>query len=85
MPGLKLAALAGAVLAVVGVTLLQPVADQLFAAHMMQHLLLIAIAAPLLVMAGMGARLPPMAGWISFVGIFLFWHWPAAFQWAANN
>jgi cytochrome c oxidase assembly factor CtaG len=85
MPRLKLTALAGGVLAVVAVELLQPIADQLFAAHMMQHLLLICVAAPLLVLAGARIRLPPSAGWTLFVGIFLFWHWPAAFQWAAKH
>ncbi len=59
-------------------------ADQLFAAHMMQHLLLIAVAAPLSVLAGAKFRLSPIAGWTIFVGVFLFWHWPAAFQWAAK-
>jgi putative membrane protein len=78
-------ALAGAVLAVAGVGLLQPTADQLFAAHMMQHLLLIALAAPLLALAGTKLPISPMAGWALFVGVFLFWHWPAAFQWAAKR
>jgi putative membrane protein len=57
---------------------------QLFAVHMAQHLLLIAAAAPLL---ALGARLspPPVASWLLFVATFLFWHWPAAFQWAAQN
>ena len=85
MPRLKLAALAGAILAAVGVELLQPMADQLFAAHMMQHLLLIAVAAPLSVLAGVKFRTSPIGGWTLFVGVFLFWHWPAAFQWAAKR
>jgi putative membrane protein len=50
-----------------------------------QHLLLITIAAPLLVLAGCSVRLPPLWGWTLFVAVFLFWHWPAAFQWAARN
>jgi cytochrome c oxidase assembly factor CtaG len=58
--------------------------EVLFSAHMVQHLLLVAIAAPLLVLGGLRVRLPPMAGWALFVAIFLFWHWPAAFQWAAR-
>jgi cytochrome c oxidase assembly factor CtaG len=84
MSRLKLVALAGAALAVVSVELLQPTADQLFAAHMMQHLLLIAVAAPLSVLAGAKIRLSPIGGWMLFVSVFLFWHWPAAFQWAAR-
>jgi putative membrane protein len=70
-------------------------AEQLFAFHMVQHLLLIALAAPLLVASRAFDGLQrfvlvrkftqPAAAWIAFVGIFLFWHWPAAFQWAAGN
>jgi putative membrane protein len=69
--------------AVLGVASLMPAANALFAAHMVQHLLLIAFAAPLLVMGGVRLRLGPASAWGLFVGIFLFWHWPAAFQWAA--
>jgi putative membrane protein len=85
MPKLKAAALAGAILTVVGVALLMSLADQLFAAHMIQHLLLIAIAAPLLVLGGANMRLPPVLSWTLFVAVFLFWHWPTAFQWAARH
>ena len=70
-------------------------AEQLFAFHMVQHLLLIALAAPLLVVsrafdglqrfAFVAKLAQPVTAWIAFVGIFLFWHWPAAFQWAAGN
>jgi cytochrome c oxidase assembly factor CtaG len=82
---LKLSALAGAFLALLAVRLLQPAAELLFAAHMAQHLLLIAIAAPLLVLAGLEIRMPPLAGWGLFVGIFLFWHWPFFFRWVARQ
>jgi len=81
----RLMARIGAALVLCGVALLAPVADMLFAAHMTQHLLLIAIAAPLLVLGGAEIRLPPLAGWGLFVAVFLFWHWPAAFQWAARH
>ena len=27
----------------------------------------------------------PVTAWILFVGVFLFWHWPAAFEWAARD
>jgi len=60
-------------------------AEILFSFHMVQHLLLIAVIAPLLVLAGVRIRVPPIAGWLLFVAIFLFWHWPAAFQWAAGS
>jgi putative membrane protein len=79
----KLSAVGGAFLALLGVRLLQPAAQLLFAAHMAQHLLLIAIAAPLLVLGGLEIRIPPLAGWGLFIGIFLFWHWPVFFRWAA--
>ncbi len=78
-------ALGSALLALLAVALLWPVARLLFAAHMGQHLLLIAIAAPLLVLAGLEIRISPLVGWGMFVSIFLFWHWPAAFRWAAES
>jgi len=81
----RLSARIGAVLALLGVALLWRLGAVLFAAHMTQHLLLIAIAAPLLVLGGVEIRLPLLAGWASFVGIFLFWHWPLAFRWAARH
>lgn len=80
----RMIALAGAALVILGVALLSGVAQRLFAAHMAQHLLLIAVAAPLLVLGGVRLRLPPLAGWLLFVTVFLFWHWPAAFRWAAG-
>ena len=82
---LKLSALGGAVLALLAVRLLQPAAEILFAAHMAQHLLLIALAAPLLILAGLEIRLPPLTGWGLFIGVFLFWHWPFFFRWAATR
>ncbi len=76
--------------------LLPPLSDaagQLFAAHMLQHLLLIAVAAPLLVASGalenfsrrMAWSNRPLIAWALFVGTFLFWHWPVAFRWAARS
>jgi len=72
---------AGAVL--IGVALLSHMSALLFSAHMAQHLLLIAVAAPLLMLGGVHLRVPPVGGWVAFVCIFLFWHWPVAFRWAA--
>lgn len=82
---LKLTALGGAFLALVGVALLWPMAQLLFAAHMAQHLLLVVVAAPLLVLGGLKVRARPVLAWTVFVAIFLFWHWPGAFRWAARH
>lgn len=81
----QLSALIAAGIVLVGVSLLSRLGAMLFSAHMAQHLLLIAIAAPLLVLGGIEIRLPPLAGWTLFVAVFLFWHWPPAFQWAARH
>lgn len=80
-----MSALVGALLALLGVGLLWPAAQMLFAAHMGQHLLLIAIAGPLLVLGGVKVRSAPVLSWTLFVGVFLFWHWPMAFRWAAQH
>jgi cytochrome c oxidase assembly factor CtaG len=62
------------------------IANELFAAHMMQHLLLIAAAAPLLAASRNNPiSLPPVWAWIAFVATFLFWHWSVAFRWAAGS
>jgi cytochrome c oxidase assembly factor CtaG len=82
---LKLSALGGALLALLGVALLWPAAQLLFAAHMAQHLLLISVAAPLFALGGVKIRSPPVLAWTLFVGVFLFWHWPTAFRWAAQH
>ena len=87
-----------AAIAVILLTVFPPLAamaQQLFAAHMAQHLLLIVVAAPLLVVSDADARLQrfsiyrtlaqPAPAWIGFVAIFIFWHWAAAFQWAARS
>jgi cytochrome c oxidase assembly factor CtaG len=85
---------AGALLTIALVLLppLASAAETLFSAHMMQHLLLIVVVAPLLVLSGSAdeKRIPlplsrPATAWCLFVGVFLFWHWPAAFQWAARS
>lgn len=57
--------------------------QELFAFHMTQHLLLITLAAPLAVSGGWQLRLRPVYAWSLFVGVFLLWHWPVAFRWAA--
>jgi putative membrane protein len=86
MPHLKksFAVLAGIlILAAVLAPPLSRIAQLLFAAHMLQHLLLVAGAAPLLAAGGVRLHLRPLWSWLVFVGVFLFWHWPVAFQWAA--
>jgi putative membrane protein len=93
---MRRSALVGGMIAI-ALVLLPPIstaAEQLFAFHMVQHLLLIAVAAPLLAASEVLGGLQrytvirkltqPVAAWIAFVAIFLFWHWPAAFQWAAT-
>ncbi|HEX3945191.1 MAG TPA: cytochrome c oxidase assembly protein [Rhizomicrobium sp.] len=57
--------------------------QELFAGHMAQHLILIAIAAPLIA-RGLRISVSPVGAWVAFVSTFLFWHWPVAFQWAAG-
>jgi cytochrome c oxidase assembly factor CtaG len=81
---MRRAALAAALL-VTGAVIwpLGPLGQQLFAFHMAQHLLLIALAAPLAVLGGVRIKLRPVFAWTLFVGTFLFWHVPAAFQAAA--
>jgi len=74
---------------------LSRISEQIFSAHMLQHLLMIVVAAPLFVLSGMLRPLyrnavlqwflRPVTAWVAFVGIFLLWHWPAAFQWAAQQ
>jgi putative membrane protein len=86
MPELsRIAALAGGCAAIASVLALDGAGQLLFAFHMGQHLLLIALAAPLLVLGGTTLRARPAFAWCAFVGVFLFWHWPSAFQWAAGS
>ena len=92
------AALSGAIAAVLVVLAppLSSIGQQLFAAHMLQHLLVVIVAAPLLVVgrafdltrqadqvASWMTR--PALAWLAFTAVFLFWHWPAAFRWAAQS
>jgi len=79
------AALVGA-LFVIGLTgFLGRAASQLFAFHMAQHLLLITLAAPLAVLGGLAIRIRPVWAVSLFVSVFLLWHVPATFQWAARH
>ena len=83
MRRLRLVALAVAEAALACAGALSLPADMLFSVHMAQHLLLIAVAAPLLVLGGVRVPVNAITGWALFVTLFLFWHWPAAFSWAA--
>jgi cytochrome c oxidase assembly factor CtaG len=80
-----LTALAVAFLVLLGVSLLREPSHALFSVHMAQHLLLIVVAAPFLVLGGVRLRTGAVGSWGAFVVVFLFWHWPAAFRWAAEN
>lgn len=74
---------------------LSRLAEHLFSFHMIQHLLLIGVAAPLLAYASGGGPLRrlrlmrpltrPVPAWTLFVGVFLFWHGPAAMRWATER
>jgi putative membrane protein len=84
-------ALTGAILSLLAVVLppLSTMARALFAAHMAQHLILIVVTAPLIALARPAPIIErlfsPLTAWLAFVAIFLLWHWPAAFQWAARS
>ena len=81
--------------AVVVLPPLSRLAEHLFSFHMIQHLLLIGVAAPLLAYASGAGPLRllrlvrpltrPVTAWTLFVGVFLVWHWPAALRWAAER
>ena len=81
--------------AVVVLPPLSRVAERLFSFHMIQHLLLIAVAAPLLAYAAGGGPPPrlrfmrlltrPATAWTAFVCVLLLWHWTAAMHWAAER
>ena len=96
MSGMMRKILFGLGVLAVAAAVLPPLArlgEQLFSAHMLQHLLLIVVAAPLLISSGvfdsavrrLHGLSQPVAAWTFFVGVFLFWHWPVAFQWAARS
>lgn len=78
----------GAAALIVLALLLPPVSTlsaQLFSVHMARHLLVVAVAAPLLVLGGVEIPLKPVLAWCLFVGLFLFWHWPVAFRFSAAH
>lgn len=66
--------------------------QRLFFVDMTQHLLLMAIAAPLIALSGAleplresriaSAVTRPLNAWLLFFAAFVFWHWPPARDWA---
>jgi putative membrane protein len=86
---MRMTALLIAAMLSLAAVLLPPLASAaqvLFAAHMAQHLIVICITAPLLALARpWRKRVSPLTAWCLFVPLFLFWHWPVAFQWAAGS
>ena len=79
-------AMAVAVLAIAFVSPLCALSSALFAARTVHHVLLIAVAAPLLA-AAWPARHPPAAGlpFAVSTAILWAWHWPAAYDLALSN
>lgn len=86
------AALVGGLVAI-GIALLSPLesmAHDLFSAHMAQHLILIYVAAPLLVLGLPGLRLPRLVTgvvtvWVLHVGALWAWHLPSLYSAALRN
>lgn len=54
-------------------------AHDLFAVHMAQHLVLMDVAAPLLVLGAGGRRVPALAAAVGHAAVLWGWHVPAAF------
>ena len=94
----RTAALLGAGVAVV-IALMSPIAalarGTLFSAHMLQHMLLMLVVPPLVLLAvpraagkhaaGRGVGWPPVAAWGSGVGAMWLWHAPTLCNLAATN
>jgi putative membrane protein len=73
---------------------LESLADRLFAAHMAQHVLLLAVAPPLLMISGVRTglwqRVPralthPLSAWMIFNVVVIVWHVPALYDLAVRN
>jgi putative membrane protein len=84
-----------AIAAIAVLSPLHALADALFAAHMVQHLLLITVAAPLIVRGVpvvLGRRRIGPASWwalpaatVAMVVTFTGWHAPALYEWAVRD
>ncbi|MDE2183952.1 MAG: cytochrome c oxidase assembly protein [Alphaproteobacteria bacterium] len=87
--------LALGVLAVLSVFLPIGALERALVEPMARHLLMVAVAAPLLTLGGaldpirrrewMRTLESPTTAWTIFVAVFAFWLWPAVFRWAAGN
>jgi putative membrane protein len=73
---------------------LAPLAHKLFAAHMAQHVLLLAVAPPLIMLSGVRTRLwqslpralsHPLCAWTLFNVIMVVWHVPALYDLTLRN
>jgi putative membrane protein len=85
----QLAALAGGAL-VTWVAVGSPIAvldHQLLTAHMVQHLLLMIVAAPLILLGAPQIRLRvrPVLGWLASTAVVIGWHLPALFELAMQS
>lgn len=83
----KLAFAAMLVLAVAFVSPLCALSSALFAARTVHHVLLVAVAAPLIAWSlPRLTRSPHLAAWTTaFIVVFWAWHAPAAYGWAMSN
>lgn len=74
------------VLAVIFVSPLCALSSALFAARTVHHVLLVALAAPLIVWSTAGGRVGPLAlATAAQAAVFWSWHAPAAYGWALSN
>jgi putative membrane protein len=76
------------------VALVMPLTHTLFAAHMAQHVLLLAVAPPLIVLSSPWTRLwqvlpralmHPLVAWTLFNAIMIVWHVPVLYDLALRN
>ena len=75
-----------ATLAVVFVSPLCALSSALFSARVVHHVLLVAVAAPLIAMSYPARRQIPIAlRFIVATGVLWFWHWPAAYDLALSH
>jgi len=82
----RVGALAAAVLAVAFVSPLCALSAALFSARVVHHVLLIAVAAPLLALAWPTARVrSPTVPLLVSTMVLWAWHWPPAYDWALSN
>jgi putative membrane protein len=82
----RVGALAVAVLALAFVSPLCTLSAALFSARVVHHVLLVAVAAPLLALAWPGrSRRSPAAPFLVATAVLWAWHWPPAYDLALSN